>query len=168
MDGPARFQFLSGPKAQGQGLLFWKGASKSVHVLASGIQAAMVLTLRHHIPSTTYYIPYAISHILYSTYSPRTDFDKASPERRSRPPLVSAAGLEYYNVQGFPMGPWYWPLPSLEGYELWAPILKMVYNDVLMALYKDSELGARPETPLPLRGPVFWSFTFSDILSNKM
>ena len=38
------------------------------------------------------------------------------------------------------MGPWYGPLPSLNGSELWAPVLKAVYNGVAVAL-KGFRLG---------------------------
>ena len=31
------------------------------------------------------------------------------------------------------MGPWYGPLAPLKGSELWAPVLKVVYNGVIMA-----------------------------------
>ena len=43
------------------------------------------------------------------------------------------------------MDPQYGPLSSLEGPELWAPVLKVACNGVIMGL-KDSELGA-------IRGP---------------
>ena len=34
----------------------------------------------------------------------------------------------------FPMGAWYGPLAPLQGSELWAPVLKVVNNCVIMAL----------------------------------
>ena len=37
------------------------------------------------------------------------------------------------------MGPQHGPLPSLKGSELWAPVLKVVYDDLILdPQYKDS------------------------------
>ena len=47
----------------------FKEASKSVQALWKG-KAVMVLTLRHHIPSTIYYIPYTIYCLFLKISSP--------------------------------------------------------------------------------------------------
>ena len=36
--------------------------------------------------------------------------------------------------RGFPLVPYYGPLPSFKGSELWAPVFKVVYNGIKMGL----------------------------------
>ena len=36
--------------------------------------------------------------------------------------------------KGLAMGPWYGPLASIEGSELWGPILKVAYHGVIVSL----------------------------------
>ena len=45
-----------------------KGFAKSVQVLFNGIEEILVLTLRYHMPSTIYHIPYILSTVCYLLY----------------------------------------------------------------------------------------------------
>ena len=46
-------------------------------------------------------------------------------------------------ILGMSYGPWYGPLPCFKGSELWAPISKVVYDGVVMALGRDSAFVAQ-------------------------
>ena len=49
-------------------------------------------------------------------------------------PALGGLRLKVLGFLCFPMGPWYDPLPSWKGSELWAPVLRLVHNGAIMVL----------------------------------
>ena len=60
---------------------------------------------------------------------------RSKPPQRSLAPDSSQSEVPTAAIQGISYGPWYVPIPSLKGSELWAPILNVVYGFIRLQNY---------------------------------